>query len=165
MSIYLIQVYVAHALLELEVNNEPQVALKVLDVARSQHPAASCKVSFLRLITKVLVRLGDVRQLRWEYQTALGAVDGSDMASSAQRLRVVGGEAFSQEEQLELWEAYLEAELTMGMSDVNRLSQLRSRVESLRRSMKDKKKGDVAATVDCDIFDSVGDIFSRYCLQ
>jgi hypothetical protein len=166
--IWIVQVYLAHALLEVEVNNEPQVALKVLEMARSQHPVASNKVAFLTLMTKVLVRLGDVRQLRWVYQTALGAagaVDGSAISSSVQRYKVTDG--FTLEEQAELWQSYLDAELTLGMSDVTRLAQLRARLEAVKRSLADKKKNSSqndSTTANCDLFDSVVDIFSRYVL-
>ncbi|CAE7811955.1 RNA14, partial [Symbiodinium microadriaticum] len=97
------EVYVAHALLEVEVNNEPQVALKVLEMAKARHPVASNNAPFLKLMVTVLVRLGDVMQLRWVFQTALGAagsVEGSAIASGVQRQKAANG--FSQEEQLEL---------------------------------------------------------------
>ena len=151
----------AHALLELDVNNEPQVALKVLEMAKTQHPAATNCVSFLKLIARVLVRLGDVRQLRWVFQTALGVAGALDSSalSTMQRYRTTDG--FTLEEQLELWQAYLDAELTLGMSDVTRLAQLRAQVEALKSSLRDRKKNAGDASMTCDLFDSVVDIFSR----
>ncbi|CAE7535359.1 CSTF77, partial [Symbiodinium microadriaticum] len=98
------EVYVAHALLEVEVNNEPQVALRVLEMAKSLHPVASNNPPFLKLMAKVLVRLGDVKQLRWLFQTALGSagsVEGGAITGGMRRHKYEDG--FSQEEQLELW--------------------------------------------------------------
>jgi hypothetical protein len=147
---------VCHAILELEVNNEPLVALKVLDLARSLHPPSTNSVEFLKLMTNVLIRLGDVKQLRWIYQTALNSAPVQDASLAG------GAPSLSLEDQATLWQEYLDAELTLGMSDVTRLSQLREKVKAVKSLLEDSRgRGNLSGSHTFDIFEPVLDVYSR----
>lgn len=128
-------------------NNEPEVGLKILELARSLHPTATNNIHFLKLITRILIRLGDVRQLRWVYQTALGgssfgqASTTSDPSLTALTIQPIrkSVNGFTLDEQYTLWKDYLDAELTFGMSDVSRLNQLRDRIRAIRSVFDESK--------------------------
>jgi hypothetical protein len=164
----------------LDVNNEPEVGLKILELARTLHPSATNNVHFLKLITRILIRLGDVRQLRWVYQMALGnssstppsaASDPSLTAITLQPIRKqVNG--FTLDEQYSLWKDYLNAELVFGMSDVNRLNQLRDRIRALRTVFDESKLKTLTydhltfASADMfNLYEPVLDIFCRSVRQ
>jgi hypothetical protein len=159
------------------VNNEPEVSLKILELARSLHPTATNNVHFLKLITRILIRLGDVRQLRWVYQLALGSSSSaqssasSDPSLSALTLQPIRKQVngLTLDEQYALWKDYLNAELTLGMSDVNRLNQLRDRIRALRTVFDESKlkapSYDHLTFASADMFnlyEPVLDIFCRY---
>jgi hypothetical protein len=66
-----VQICLSNAKLELEVNCSPQVALKVLTMVQKCYPTCFKEPLFIQAITRVLVTLGDLKQLRWIFQTAL----------------------------------------------------------------------------------------------
>ena len=61
----------AHAQLELNVNCSPLVALKILNMARTSFPSAAHDVRFVCMLCTVLTVLGDLKQIRWIFQTIL----------------------------------------------------------------------------------------------
>lgn len=61
----------ADAEVELDCNCSPQIALKVLEIARSVMPSAILQVPFVRLQMRSLVRLGDLCQLQWVMETSI----------------------------------------------------------------------------------------------
>lgn len=157
-------------------NNEPEVALKILELARSLHPNTTNNIHFLKLITRILLRLSDVRQLRWVYQTALGGSNFSQPSTNSDpSLNILVNQpirkhvnGFSLDEQYILWKDYLDAELTFGMSDVNRLNQLRDRIRAIRSVFDESKLKTISydhltfATSDIfNIYEPVLDIFCR----
>jgi hypothetical protein len=82
------QICMAHAQLELDVNTNPDVSAKVLDMARNNYAVAINDVRFVQMTARVLVRLGDLKQLRWIFQTALG-----DAALGVGPVALIGGGA------------------------------------------------------------------------
>jgi hypothetical protein len=62
----------AHAQLELNVNCSPTIALKVLSAARTSYPSAACDVRYVCMLCRVLTLLGDLKQIRWIFQTIIG---------------------------------------------------------------------------------------------
>lgn len=155
--------------MELDVNNEPEVALKVLELAKALHPTSTNTIDFLKLMTRILIRLGDVRQLRWVFQTALGGLNTQSSYSlsspdvslstliSKPVVKQING--FTLDEQYTLWKEYLNAELTFGMSDVQRLSQLRERIRAIRSVFDENKLK--SASYDQLVF-SPSDVFNLY---
>ena len=61
----------AHAQLELNVNCAPLIALKVLNIARTSYPTAACDVRYVCMLCKVLTLLGDLKQIRWIFQSII----------------------------------------------------------------------------------------------
>ena len=61
----------AHAQLELNVNCSPVIALKILNMARATFPSAAHDVRFVCMLCTVLTVLGDLKQIRWIFQTIL----------------------------------------------------------------------------------------------
>lgn len=106
-----IESYVAHASMELSVNLEPNIALRVLDLAKERHSSVFENFRYILVLAKVLVRLGDFRQLRWVFDTHVGSVDNGFSATKN----------FDVEEEIMLWKYYLEAEISMGMCETKRL--------------------------------------------
>lgn len=62
----------AHAQLELNVNCSPTIALKILSVARTSYPSAASDVRYICMLCRVLTILGDLKQIRWIFQTIIG---------------------------------------------------------------------------------------------
>ena len=69
--LYFHQFSMAHAHLELNVNCSPLIALKVLNVARASSPSAAYDVRFVCMLCHVLTIIGDLKQIRWIFQTIL----------------------------------------------------------------------------------------------
>jgi hypothetical protein len=156
------------------VNNEPEVALKILELARSLHPDTTNNIHFLKLITRILLRLSDVRQLRWVYQTALGSSFSQSSTTSDPSLSLLVNQpirkhvnGFTLDEQYNLWKDYLDAELTFGMSDVNRLNQLRDRIRALRSVFDESKlkttSYDHLTFASSDIFNLYEPVLDIFC--
>jgi hypothetical protein len=72
----------AHAELELDVNCNPKVALRILELAKTVDPIGTSDVDFIWLLTRVLIRLGDLKQIRWVYELVLSD-DHSTLGTSA----------------------------------------------------------------------------------
>lgn len=67
-----LEICISHAQLELEINCNPKIALKVLDMARISYINASNDIRFVKMLSHVLTLLGDLKQIRWIFQTVLG---------------------------------------------------------------------------------------------
>jgi hypothetical protein len=150
-----LEAYVAHAAMELQVNNEPNVALRVLNAAREQHSTAFSNVMYIKLLTKVLTRLGDFRQIRWIYEVTVGQLENKEI-----KLLSETNQKFKPEDELSLWEELLEAEVTMGMCDINRLLLLQDKIRSLKnQSLKDYT--DKQNENKLDLFEPIQQLFFR----
>lgn len=235
-----IDTYLAHALLELEVNCKPEVALKILHLAR-EFDVSAClsNLNYIRLCVRVLLRMGDLEQIRWIMQcvlsedmhwtsSALGAtVKGSlsalsphasnlsqtsalgpggvvvttviasgipdtllnaDVNSGAnkQQQQQAGDDSGSQnasngvnsrpiitftlQEQLQLWDDYLLAEVTLGLSSVARLDELRGyrdRVKQILLDLEAQRNTSAnqyssISSRTTGIFNSCADLVERY---
>ena len=62
----------AHAQLELNVNCSPLIALKILNLARVSFKCAACDIRFICMLSHVLTLLGDLKQIRWVFQSIVG---------------------------------------------------------------------------------------------
>jgi len=74
--------YLCHAELELNVNADPETALNILALAAkvplsdatSCPGGIECDISYVRLLSRVLIQLGDIERLRYAYHVALAAL-------------------------------------------------------------------------------------------
>lgn len=148
--------------MELEVNCSPQVALNVLNMAQKHNAACLKDAYFVQAITRVLTLLGDVKQIRWIFQTALS--EHSASADQTALLAAAAGKTASQNHrggrsrqqanassgapgshallkaELGLWEEYLHAETVLGLSDVARLNELRSRRDKVKMAFEEAER-------------------------
>ena len=148
-----LETYVSHASLELEVNKEPNVALKVLELAKEHDPTAYTNILYIKVLTKVLTDLGDFRQLRWVYEAHVGSVEGDETKSNYEH-------QFKPEEELHLWEDLLEAELKMSMCDTKRLRQLQDKVKQKRAQC--NKVSIVPSVGKIDLFEPIEKLHERF---
>lgn len=149
--------YVAHAALELRVNNEPEVALRVLEAARDHITTVYSSILYIQILTKVLVRLGDFRQIRWVYEANVGLLEENGAIPRKQPMK----RKFKIEDELSLWEELLEAEITMGMSDTKRLMLLQEKVRSTKAEC-NKISNIVPSKID--LFEPIQQLYARYFL-
>jgi len=133
--------YMAHALLELDINNEPEVALRVLEQAGKLYPDAGKDINYVRLWFKVLVRLRNMSQLRWLVSMVLETnkkdIDPifSSTKDGATENTVVDLFFFSIEQKIELFEDYLAVEINQGMISVSLHNELISRRLELKEKL------------------------------
>ena len=118
------QIYLAHAQLELEVNQEPAVALRVIDLARSVFPLVVFEVPYVQLAAKILLQLGDLENLRVAFQTILADPPAQSLASAAV-LPAPPAPALTPRQVFLLWDMFYRYELQLGLSGVSRLDELR----------------------------------------
>lgn len=191
------EIYLVHAQMELEVNCCADVALKVLEVAQSSTAGCVKDVKFVRMMTKVLLRLGKLKEIQWLYQVALGdealttanvktkltaqtpaatnttsqtgatlITSGlNDYAATTSRLESANERPI--QEIVELWEDYVDAENILGLSDLNRMNQLRSKRDKARSLLSDltrsrNKDHNRERNNVYSLFDSPHDISDKY---
>ena len=193
------EIYLVHAQMELEINCCPEIALKVLELAQSTTAGCVKDVKFVRMMTKVLLRLGKLKEIQWLYQVALGdealstanvktklttqmpaatntapqsgvtlITSGlTDYAATTSKLESNAQERPIQEI-VELWEDYVDAENILGLSDLNRMNELRSKRDKARalltdltRSRNNKDKTRERSNI-YSLFDSPHDISDKY---
>jgi hypothetical protein len=80
-----LQIFLSHAKLEFEVNNDPRLAVTILNLARSTYSPALCmeNVHFVKQLCRILTAVGDIQQIRWIFQTALDYVSQSTSTDAA----------------------------------------------------------------------------------
>lgn len=61
-------------------NCKPDIAKKVLELLKEAHPLCIKDIRYVHIMSKVLLRMGDLKQLQWLYQVALGE-DASSLAA------------------------------------------------------------------------------------
>lgn len=96
-----LQLFLSHAKLEFEVNNNPRLAVTILNLARSTYSPAMCmqSVHFVKQLCRILTAVGDIQQIRWIFQTALDYVsqatssNGVDTINTSSRRSAYGGKA------------------------------------------------------------------------
>lgn len=142
--------------MELEINNEPEVAIKILKLAQNIYPSSTKTIAFIRLLTSAFVRVGDLRQLRWLYHNMLLlSVDGtSDVVN---RTNIVNG--FVLEDQLVLRTELLNAECTIGLSEPRRISDLHAQVKRIKQIIDDEKK--ISSTTSTAETEATFDMFQH----
>lgn len=179
----------ANAKLELEVNCSPQTALNVLNLAQKACPGCFKDTFYVKAITRVLTLLGDLKQIRWVLQTALAEYAGENGALAISRAAAQNdrpGRRFGRNQlstvsvanyaqlkaELQLWEEYLHAETVLGLSDVVRLDELRSRrdkvkvlfdeAERIRAGVVYASKDEARAAQQRGLFHPAQDLCDRY---
>lgn len=171
-------IYLAHAQTELDINCKPEVALRVLELTRNAHPQCIRDIHYVRALVGVLLRMGDLKQIQWIMQLALGddalsiahvttnvttppataAATASGniniltsgvaelAASSAAASSAAGASSsaspspsLSPQELVDLWEVYVDAETTLGLSDAVRMNELRQKRDRARILLDDTR--------------------------
>lgn len=127
-----LELYLAHATLEWQVNNAVDVARRCLDLCREKLGQSVClrSAAYLSLCVGVLSQLGERETLRWLLTVAL-----EDATSSFSSLTAAGGGAASAfdaeiaqlQRQVELLELFLMSELRLNSADRAHLEYLRDR--------------------------------------
>ena len=115
--------YAAHAQLEFETNKEPSVALKVLKLARSSFPKLTLHKEFFQLWMKILIRSGDIIELRNLFKAAISDRSNGTLTT------------FTPRERLRLFEDYFSTEIQKGMLSYSLLNELRVVRNKLREDM------------------------------
>lgn len=150
-------IYMAHAQLELEGNGEPKVAVKVLALCKAAYPSESSSVAFIRLLVRALLRLNDLKQIQWEFNSLLARACGGatsanlfslgdtalpTVATSIDELSKEQGKSgdaiMSLQDQVELWNDYLNVETTVSLSSLQRLNELRDCRDTALRALQEQ---------------------------
>lgn len=163
-----VELYTTHATLELEVNCQADVALRILDAALSHQALCLQSIRFLRLYVRALLQTGDANRLRYIMQCALEAavsahaavsVDGSKADSEPRSAlstllapppaagsgRITKSANVSEtvlRKLLVLFDLYLHAEVSLGRGDLAHLDALRDQRQRVRALLEDDKGQD-----------------------
>ena len=175
-----LKLYLAHAQLELDVNVEPTIALRIMEMARTVHPQAHLEMPYVRLAARLLIQLGDMKKLSWLFHTALqdpvsATGSGDTSGSNADSNNPKKMSSLSLREKAELWDLYLETEMKLGLSTPPRLDELRARRNKARLSAEEAERGGNKATFvvspedrlfvsSTGIYESVLELFERYAV-
>lgn len=152
--------YLAHATVEFEINGDLSAAIKAMELARAVRPSLSRNESFVLSCAAVLRRKGEIEPIRWLFYNALG----EDATKSAEK-DVVS----DKQSRLRLWEEFLKVELSMGLSDIARLAELRANVVSARESAPPlpntaAKRQGFLSSEDVIFFEYPSELFEKYSL-
>ena len=184
------QLHLVHAKMELEINCQPETALKVLDLARSKYSTCLSSISYVRAVIRVLTRLGDIKQIRWICQTALsesnnpatsdGAVVSNPLKGNRNTLSKSAkgsaaaipsiGSVSSLKMQLEVLEEYLNAELILGVCDITHLNSIRERRNKIKTAVEEFERAKLGIVLSKDeakftsktLYDCISELFERY---
>eukprot|EP01038_Epipyxis_sp_PR26KG_P006635 gene6635-9109_t len=115
----IIEIFMAHAKLELEVNARHDIAFKVLNLARLNYPPCIKNMNFIRSIIYVLVLMGDLNQIKWMFQAAIDDIKTARIELNNRSKGVLLRDEY------ELQEHQLRIETMLNMSDLTRLNELR----------------------------------------
>ena len=113
--------------MEFEVNNEASVALKVLQFTESLIPSITRSLAYVKLMSKVLLRLGEFTQLRWMYSSMLGSMIEDEVKAEKAPLPELNPEDVA-----ELWEDFYRIEATLGLATLSRLNEVRAKRNTAR---------------------------------
>lgn len=175
-----LDIFLAHAQLELEVNSECQVAAQVMKLALNTFVDALASESFVRLYVQILVRLGDLRQIQWVCQSALGREVAPAPSSEGNMNLIVSNLEHTIRtegtllpapiqrpiERYSILNDLLEAETLLCQSDISRLDDLRKRRNVAKAAVDEINRGiDLSTGKDTQVaglFDAARDIYERY---
>eukprot|EP01041_Mallomonas_annulata_P001032 gene1032-2022_t len=162
------EVLMAHAQLELEVNQEPQTALRVIELARNSYVQCATDPAFIRLSARTLARLGDLQQLRWTFNTVLASKDMNAPTSISTSISTsTHSSSLNARDRYELCEEYLSSEFQLGLSDSIRLDELRTLRDRARTILEEQEKksgGDSSSIQDrIGVFERPIELLERYC--
>ena len=177
------EIYFAHAQLELEVNKDANVALRVLNQAKTLYPRLSIEdMDYIQLLVRILLQLGNYEQLRWHFQTLLQSPDkivvgkavgfpGGSMDSTHvnnfkktyHSMRTVDSDSLftsslllnlTKRQKLRLYKQYYALELKFGQASTSTLRELRGQLQRLEEEAKmEAFHGDDFNTTVIDIND------------
>jgi hypothetical protein len=181
-----LQLLMVHARLEEEVNCDLATALRVFDIIREKYPNCMKNMIFIRSVFKVLTALGQLKQIQWLYQTARSYVEADtegdrNIKPSTQHVRnnapiktALGVSAYeSAKFEMELVDAYLQAETVLTVSGIEYLNSIREHRNVKRAAFEDLDRmryggaGSSSLKIDgkvsaVGVFDSAADLLERY---
>jgi hypothetical protein len=178
-----LQLFMANARLEEEVNCDLVTALRAFNIIRGKYPSCVKNMLFIRSVFKVLVLLGQLKQIQWLYQTAQKFLkDDSEenrstflcVSSKAPAKSVLGVSAYEKAKfELELVDAYLHAETVLNVSGLKLLNSIREYRSIKRAAFEDLDRmrygGSASSSFKYDgkpaavgVFDSAAELLERY---
>lgn len=119
--------FICHALMELNVNNEPLVAMRTLEHCKTLHRSVATTVPFVRALGQVLLRMGDHLQLQWVFANALEPCTVVEEGVDALAEEEQESSVLSAKDTAELWEDLFRIECDLGLSSFGRIGELRRR--------------------------------------
>ena len=156
----------------MEVNNEPQTALRILEYAASlQAPAASptsmvaLGVPYIKAMSRVLLRLGQHAQLQWLFATALeeGVASKQSLQGGEDDAEGAAAARLSLREEAEVWEEYYRVEAALGLASPGRMQELRrGRVQALMRYEDELRARAVPAEMTPDAAQGAAALMERF---
>ena len=165
------EIYFAHSQLELEVNKDAEVALRILYHAKKLYPKMCVEdIDYTQLLVKILLQLGNYEQLRWHFQNLLqlpdkivvgkamgfpgGLVEGDavgDIKRANPNANSVGNNNsllgsslllnLTKRQRLHLLKQYYALELKFGQASTSTLNELRKRLQHLQEEAKIEMHG------------------------
>ena len=141
--------------MELEVNNEASVARRVLQYAESMIPSITRSLAYVKLMGKVLLRLGEFVPLRWMYSSMLGSMIEDEVKAEKAPLP-----ALNPEDVAELWEDFYRIEATLGLTTLSRLNELRNKRNNARMLLQGEVKE--VDSLSGDITEGVLGVLERF---
>jgi hypothetical protein len=161
------QVYQAHAQLELDINGEPEVALRAMKLGRMACPAVCSDPAYILLMVKIFMRLQKILPIRWLFQSVLGEqLPATSKSSNGFDLKEFTSSVKTPAVRAQLWEEYYRTELAMGECNLTRLNEIRE--QSLRaRALVPQPppplaQSAAAAATACGFFEYPLEIFERH---
>ena len=158
----------AHSQLELDINGEPEIALRLMKLGRDAYPAVCSDASYILMTVKIYMRLRKILPIRWLFQSVLGeeiqatskSSDNLDMKEFIASVKTPAAKA-------QLWEEYYRTELAMGECSLIRLNEIRE------QSLKAKALAPpqppppaavsaVATSTACGFFEYPLEVFERH---
>jgi hypothetical protein len=157
-------IYMAHSMLEMDVNGAADVALKVLELGAQIQPAMTGILDYVRLKAHVLTRLQAAVPLRAVMEGAIGGLDAAKEASSEATNRTTksdgsqGSSSFTLQERLSLWDDYIRLDSLLNQSSVVRLDAMRHERNAFAALVREQQRvrGDDCGDAGTDLSASLG---------
>jgi hypothetical protein len=107
-----------------------------MELARRHSPEASSDEAFVLLTVKILLRLGDLNQIRWVFQSVLGeSIEAENSKKKANTAETTVADVKTLVAKVKLWEEYFKVELSMGLCNLKRLNELRESIQKARAAL------------------------------
>lgn len=112
--------------MELHVNNEPQVALKTLELCKTVHKTIETTVPYVKALAQAMVRLGDHKEVQRVFANALEPRTSVIEEKTEQEIGKQEA-VLSAKDAAELWEELFRVESDVGLCSLSRLGELRKK--------------------------------------